>query len=80
MTVATTTYGATPNGTGYGWRHTARRAQRIAERVNGPYVFAMSQAVHAYARWMMVRGTDALDALQQASAWPAVHWHLEQYP
>jgi hypothetical protein len=47
----------------------ARRAQRVAERVNGPYVFAMSQAVHAYARWMMVRGTDALEALQQASEW-----------
>lgn len=47
----------------------ARRAQRIAERVNGPYVFAMSQAVHAYARWMMVRGTDALESLQQACDW-----------
>jgi predicted ATPase/class 3 adenylate cyclase len=47
----------------------AHRAQRVAERVNGPYVFAMSQAVQSYARWMMVRGTDALDALQQATEW-----------
>jgi len=47
----------------------ARRAQRVAERINGPYVFAMSQAAQSYARWMDVRGTDALESLQQASTW-----------
>jgi class 3 adenylate cyclase len=47
----------------------AHRAQRVAERVNGPYVFAMSQAVQSYARWKMVHSTEALEALQQASEW-----------
>ncbi len=48
---------------------TATRAQATAERVNGPYVFAMSQTVSGYARWVTERSTTALAELLQAVKW-----------
>jgi tetratricopeptide (TPR) repeat protein len=54
------------------WREaleTATRAQATAERVNGPYVFAMSRTVSGYARWMTTRDPEALAELLQAAKW-----------
>lgn len=48
---------------------TADRAQATAERVNGPYVFAMSRTVSGYARWMMERNEAALEELKHAVTW-----------
>ncbi|HEY8946150.1 MAG TPA: AAA family ATPase, partial [Polyangiaceae bacterium] len=48
---------------------TAGRAQATAERVNGPYVFAMSKTVSGYARWMLQRHEHALDELRHAVSW-----------
>ena len=49
--------------------NTARRAQATAERVNGPYVFAMSKTVSGYARWILERSKEALDELRHAVTW-----------
>lgn len=48
---------------------TATRAQATAERVNGPYVFAMSKTVSGYARWAVERNPTALAELLQAVKW-----------
>jgi len=48
---------------------TAARARATAERVNGPYVFAMSKTVSGYARWVTQRTPDALAELLQAVKW-----------
>lgn len=48
---------------------TATRAQATAERVNGPYVFAMSKTVSGYARWVLERSPTALAELLQAVKW-----------
>jgi class 3 adenylate cyclase/tetratricopeptide (TPR) repeat protein len=48
---------------------TANRAQATAERVNGPYVFAMSRTVSGYARWMLERSESALEELKHAVTW-----------
>jgi class 3 adenylate cyclase/tetratricopeptide (TPR) repeat protein len=54
------------------WREcieTARLTRATAERVNGPYVFAMSEMVSGYARWMLERAPDALAQLRRAVDW-----------
>lgn len=48
---------------------TATRAQATAERVNGPYVFAMSKTVSGYARWVLEGNPTALAELLQAVKW-----------
>ena len=48
---------------------TAARARATAERVNGPYVFAMSRIISGYARWALERSQDALQELVQAVRW-----------
>jgi class 3 adenylate cyclase/tetratricopeptide (TPR) repeat protein len=48
---------------------TVARARATAERVNGPYVFAMSRAISGYARWALERSPDALGDLLQAVKW-----------
>jgi len=48
---------------------TAMRAQATAERVNGPYVVAMSKTVSGYARWMLERDPDSLAELLHAVRW-----------
>ncbi|HEX6272286.1 MAG TPA: AAA family ATPase, partial [Polyangiaceae bacterium] len=47
----------------------AVRAQATAERVNGPYVFAMSKTVSGYARFMLNRAPDAISELLHAVRW-----------
>jgi class 3 adenylate cyclase/tetratricopeptide (TPR) repeat protein len=47
----------------------AMRAQATAERVNGPYVFAMSKTVSGYARFMLERAPDAVSDLLHAVRW-----------
>ena len=54
------------------WREaldSAMRAQATAERVNGPYVFAMSKTVSGYARFMLERAPDAISELLHAVRW-----------
>ena len=48
---------------------TVARARATAERVNGPYVFAMSRAISGYARWALERSPEALADLLQAVKW-----------
>jgi len=48
---------------------TAVRTQQTAERVNGPFVFAMSQTVSGYARWMLDRSGSALVELEHSVSW-----------
>jgi len=48
---------------------TVARARATAERVNGPYVFAMSRAISGYARWALERSPQALAELLQAVKW-----------
>jgi tetratricopeptide (TPR) repeat protein len=48
---------------------TAQRMRHTAERVRGPYVFAMSQTLGCYARFMLRREPDALRELQEAVDW-----------
>jgi class 3 adenylate cyclase/tetratricopeptide (TPR) repeat protein len=48
---------------------TVRRARVTAEQVNGPYVFAMSQTVGGYARWVLDRSPEALVQLRQGVEW-----------
>jgi class 3 adenylate cyclase/tetratricopeptide (TPR) repeat protein len=45
------------------------RMRQIAERVGGPYVFAMSRSFGGYARWMLTRDDRALDELAGAVDW-----------
>jgi tetratricopeptide (TPR) repeat protein len=47
----------------------AMRAQATAERVNGPYVFAMSKTVSGYARFMLERAPDGISELLHAVRW-----------
>jgi tetratricopeptide (TPR) repeat protein len=47
----------------------AMGAQATAERVNGPYVFAMSKTVSGYARFMLERAPDAISELLHAVQW-----------
>jgi tetratricopeptide (TPR) repeat protein len=47
----------------------ALRAQATAERVNGPYVFAMSRMVSGYARFSLERSPNALDDMLQSVKW-----------
>ena len=48
---------------------TTERMRATAERVGGPYVFAMSRTIGNYARWMHERTPAALDALAAAADW-----------
>jgi tetratricopeptide (TPR) repeat protein len=48
---------------------TTERMSKIAVRVGGPYVFAMSRTFGGYARWMCQREPDALDELVAAVDW-----------
>ncbi len=48
---------------------TASRTQATAERVNGPYVFAMSRTVSGYARFMLERSPSAIAELLQSVSW-----------
>jgi tetratricopeptide (TPR) repeat protein len=48
---------------------TTERMRNIAERVGGPYVFAMSRTFGGYARWMCHRDPKALDELCGAVDW-----------
>ena len=48
---------------------TARDAGVTAQRVNGPYIFAMSQAVGGYARWVLESSPDAMKHLRQSIDW-----------
>jgi tetratricopeptide (TPR) repeat protein len=48
---------------------TTERMRNIAERVGGPYVFAMSRSFGGYARWMCKRDPKALDELAGAVDW-----------
>jgi class 3 adenylate cyclase/tetratricopeptide (TPR) repeat protein len=47
----------------------ALKTQQTAERVNGPYVFATSETVSGYARWMLERSGRALAELEHAVRW-----------
>lgn len=47
----------------------SKRTRATAERVSGPYVFAMSQTLAGYARWMLSREPSALDELKHAVDW-----------
>ncbi|HEV8547937.1 MAG TPA: hypothetical protein VGQ57_02895, partial [Polyangiaceae bacterium] len=48
---------------------TAAKARATAERVTGPYVYAMSRTVGGYARFMLERRRDALDEPLHALKW-----------
>jgi class 3 adenylate cyclase/tetratricopeptide (TPR) repeat protein len=47
----------------------SKRTRATAERVSGPYVFAMSQTLAGYARWMLSREPGAIDELKHAVDW-----------
>ena len=47
----------------------AERARTIGQKVSGPYIFAISSAIGAYAQWQMHRHSEDLDALVRASQW-----------
>jgi tetratricopeptide (TPR) repeat protein len=48
---------------------TAARGRATGERVNGPYVLAMCQAITGYARFRLEGAPDALDGLRRAVDW-----------
>lgn len=48
---------------------TAARGRATGERVNGPYVLAMCQAIVGYARFRLERDIDALESLRRAVKW-----------
>jgi class 3 adenylate cyclase/tetratricopeptide (TPR) repeat protein len=48
---------------------TTERMRQTAERVGGPYVFAMSRSFGGYARWVLERDPKALDELESAVNW-----------
>jgi len=48
---------------------TTERMRKTAERVGGPYVYAMSRSIGGYARWMHERSAAALDELTAAVQW-----------
>ncbi|MEO8905718.1 MAG: adenylate/guanylate cyclase domain-containing protein [Polyangiaceae bacterium] len=48
---------------------TAARGRATGERVNGPYVLAMCEAIASYARWRLDRSPLALDGLTRAVEW-----------
>jgi tetratricopeptide (TPR) repeat protein len=48
---------------------TAALSRAAAERVNGPFVFAMCEMVSGYARWQLDRSPGALVQLQRAVDW-----------
>jgi tetratricopeptide (TPR) repeat protein len=52
---------------------TATRMRAAAERVRGPYVFAMSQTIGGYARWTLERDQKALSELRAAVDWLEQH-------
>ena len=52
---------------------TATRMRRAAERVRGPYVFAMSQTLAGYASWTLERDPKALEELRGAVDWLEQH-------
>lgn len=52
---------------------TSARMRGAAERVRGPYVFAMSQTIGGYARWMLERDQKALGELRAAVDWLEQH-------
>jgi class 3 adenylate cyclase/tetratricopeptide (TPR) repeat protein len=47
----------------------SKRTRATAERVSGPYVFAMSQTLAGYARWMLNREPSAIEELKHAVDW-----------
>ena len=47
----------------------AEVGRRIGQRVNGPYIFAISSAMTAYARWQLDGNPQHVDALQRAVEW-----------
>jgi class 3 adenylate cyclase/tetratricopeptide (TPR) repeat protein len=47
----------------------SKRTRATAERVSGPYVFAMSQTLAGYARWMLSREPSAIEELKHAVDW-----------
>jgi class 3 adenylate cyclase/tetratricopeptide (TPR) repeat protein len=51
----------------------ATDAQRIAERVGSLYIFAMSQALGEYARWMLDGTAGAIDTIVRATSWLEAH-------
>jgi class 3 adenylate cyclase/tetratricopeptide (TPR) repeat protein len=51
----------------------AALARAVAERVNGPYVFAMSEMASGYARWKLERVPPALVQLRRAVDWLESH-------
>ncbi len=48
---------------------TAARGRATGERVNGPYVLAMCQAITGYARFRLEHDAEALDGLRRAVEW-----------
>lgn len=48
---------------------TVVRSRKMAERVGGPYVYAMSHSVQAYADWKLVKSPASLTALRNATRW-----------
>ena len=48
---------------------TTERMRTTAERVGGPYVFAMSRTIGGYARWVHERSPAALEQLAAAADW-----------
>lgn len=47
----------------------SKRTRATAERVSGPYVFAMSQTLAGYARWMLSHDPSAIEELKHAVDW-----------
>ncbi len=47
----------------------AAESERIAAQTHSLYQYSISRAIGAYARWMLEQRTDALDTLQDATAW-----------
>jgi class 3 adenylate cyclase/tetratricopeptide (TPR) repeat protein len=50
-------------------RTAALEAQRVGERTGSLYIFAMTQTLGEYARWMLDRSTDAVEPMVQATSW-----------
>lgn len=48
---------------------TAAHGRTTGERVNGPYVLAMCQAIAGYARFRLARDSEGLEALRRAVDW-----------
>ena len=47
----------------------SQRAREIGTRVNGPYLFAMNEALSGYVKWVCQGSVDSLERLIQATGW-----------